>query len=99
MFPNTFVAIIPRDEASTAFVAKNNTSKNLIPADIYVGPYIIHGTILSPDNSFSILRYYFNFGVRDAVIDCQLPDTKLQGLKAPFVMVRTHLLQGIAMRA
>lgn len=99
VYSYSFVAIIPRDENSTIYVAKNNNFKNLIPADIYVGPYLIHGTILSRDKKLSIFRYWFSIAVRDAEIECQLPGAKLQDLKAPFALVRTHLLQGITSRA
>jgi len=64
--------------------------------NIYVGPYYIHGTVISPDKLLGNLRYYFNFAVRDAEIECLEAGAKFQGLKAPYVIVRTHLLQGIA---
>jgi hypothetical protein len=94
-FSYSLVALIPRDESSLAHVTKNFNPKVVIPADIYVGPYRIHGTILSPDRQLGALRYYFNFAVRDAEIECLETGAKFQGLKAPYAIVRTHLLQGI----
>jgi hypothetical protein len=99
VFSNAFVALIPRDEVSTAYVAANNASMYLIPADIFVGSYIIRGTILCPDKNLSRLKYYFNFAVQNAQIESVTPGAKLQAFTAPFAIVRTHLIQGIAYSA
>jgi hypothetical protein len=98
-FPNNMLALFPRDELSLAYMFKNNAPKNLIPAEIYVGPYLIKGTILCPEKSLIALRIYFNFAVQDAVIECLTPGAKFQSHKEPFVMVRTHLVQGIIPQA
>ena len=98
---NAFVMVIPRDEASTTFLLKQNKSKSLVSADIYVGSYHVRGKVWSPDkpeSGLSFLRYYSRFVVQDATIDCSVPGARLHGLEAPFVVVRTHLLQCAAVR-
>jgi len=94
-FSNNLIAVIPRDENSLAHVAKNNSPKSVIPADIFVGPYRIHGSVLCPDKQLSSVRYYFTFVVQDAEILCLDAETKLPSLKAPYAIVRTHLIQGM----
>lgn len=95
---SVFVAIIPRDEASTAYFMKMNPAKHAIAADVYVGPYIIHGTIVSPESDLMELTAYHTFAVRDAEIEHLYSGTPLTGLKMPCLLVNTHLLQGIAQR-
>ncbi len=99
----TVVAVIPCDQPSQAFVVdKHKKFKSFIPTDIYVGPYVIHGTVVSPEKpeqGLSFLSYYINFLVKDARIECQLPGAKLQGLEAPFILVRSFMLHGVTMRA
>jgi hypothetical protein len=96
-----FVAAIPRDEASTAYLVKSNKYKSLISADIFVGSYLIHGKIWSPnkpESGLSFIKTYSRFVVQDARIDCLIPGAKMQGLEAPFAVVRTHLLQYATVR-
>jgi hypothetical protein len=93
---NAFVAVIPRDEASTTFVSKQNKFKSLISADVFVGSYRFHGKVWSPEkpeSGLSFLRYYSRFVMQDVVIDCQLPGAKLQGFQAAYAVIRTHLFQ------
>ncbi len=94
-FAYSLVALIPHDENSLAFVTKNNNPKFIIPADIYVGPYHIHGMVQSPDKQLNALRYYFTFTVRDAEIECLEAGAKLPNMKAPYAVIRSHLMQGI----
>ena len=91
-----FVACIPRDEASTAYALKHNSSsRNPISAVVFVGPYAIRGTILSPDKNLDILGGYQAFAMEQAVIDCLVPGSRLTGLAAPYLLVRSLLLHGI----
>jgi hypothetical protein len=98
-FPNNLVAVMPHDDDSLAYVAKKNDSKHVIPADVYAGPYRIQGAIMSPNKELSILRYYFNFAVRDVEIVRVDADGAAPALRVPYAIVRTHLLQGIARNA
>ena len=83
------VAVIPRDEASTTFVLKNsaNYSKYSIPAELYVGSYLIRGKVLSPEKMLMIFEIYSTFIVQDAEISCRLPGAQLPELTAPYVLV------------
>jgi len=94
-FSNNLIAIIPSDENSLAYVVKNNVPKSVISADVFVGPYRIHGSVLCPDKQLSSVRYYLNFVVQDAEILCLDVDAKLPSLQVPYAIVRTHLVQGI----
>jgi hypothetical protein len=96
----TFVACIPRDEASTAYAVKqNSSSKHAIAGVVFVGPYAIRGTILSPNANLDILSGYGTFAMQQAVIDGLAPGARLTGLAAPYVLVRTMLLHGIVVSA
>jgi len=95
------VAVIPRDEASTAFAVKNSKFKSTFLADIYLGAYVIHGTVLSPipeEYGLNALREYSNFAVKDAQVECHFPGANLPVLSAPFMLVGTHHVQGATLR-
>jgi hypothetical protein len=91
----SLIALIPHDDNSMAHVSKNNNPKFIIPGDIYVGPYRVHGIVQSPEKQLNSLRYYFTFVVRDAEIECLEAGAKLQSMKVPLVVIRSHLVQGI----
>ena len=98
ILPSTalFVAVIPRDEASTAYsIGRNGSSKHPFPGVVFVGPYAIRGTIMSPNSDLDILSGYLSFAMQDTVIDCLAPGARLKGLAAPYVIVRALLLHGI----
>ena len=102
LLPSTaqFVAVIPRDEASTAYAIKNKGhSQHPIPVVVFVGPYAIRGTVLSPDTYLDILSDYQTFAMQDVVIDCLTPGARLTGLTAPYIVVRSLLLHGILVNA
>jgi hypothetical protein len=93
---NPFLAVMPRDDLSKTFLEKHNKYKSLIPGDLYVGNYLIRGTVWSPskpDDSLGFMRMYSKVVVQDVTIDCLLPGSTLKGLQAPYAVVRTHLLQ------
>jgi hypothetical protein len=95
------VAAIPRDEASQAYTRKMyRDDKYPVPAEIYVGAYLIQGMILQSDEEIELPVLMDSFDeyvlVQDAVIDCLLPGARLKRLSAPLVVVRIdRLLQGI----
>ncbi len=94
------VAAIPRDESILAYTRKiYRDDKYPLPAELYVGPYLIQGIVLrsledtDPISLMSDLEEYAV--VQDAVIDCLLPGARLKRLSAPLAVVSTgHLLQG-----
>jgi hypothetical protein len=87
----SLVGIIPRDAASTACAMQNNTFfKHSFHAEVYIGPYVLRGTVLAFDNSVRILPMYPGFPMQDVEINCLLPGSKLVGLKAPYMVVQTH---------
>ena len=89
VYAESVVAVIPRDEASTAYVLKNNADffKYPVAAEVRVGAYLIQGKVLSPDKMLNVFESYFRFAVQDAEISCRLPGAQLTGLKAPYVLV------------
>jgi hypothetical protein len=89
VYAESIVAVIPRDEASTAYVLKNNASlfKSPIPAEVRVGSYLLRGEVLSPDNLLNVFESYFRFAIRNAEISCLLPGSQLGELRAPYVLV------------
>jgi hypothetical protein len=95
------VAAIPRDEASRAYTQKMyRDDKYPVPAEIYVGAYLIQGMIMQSDEEVDPLVLIDSLDeyvlVQDAVIDCLLPGARLKRLSAPLIVVRTdRLLQGI----
>jgi len=102
LLPSTgqFVAVIPRDEASTAYALKHKgSSQHPIPALVFVGPYAIRGTVLSPDKYLEILSGYQTFLMQDATIDCLAPGSRLSSLSAPYAVVSAQLLHGLVVSA
>ncbi len=102
VLPSTalFVAVIPRDEGSMAYAGKQNaSSKHSIGGVVFVGPYAMRGTILSPDADLDILSGYLTFAMQDVVIDNLAPGARLKGLAAPYVIVRTLLVHGIVLNS
>ena len=71
---HTIVPVIPCDQRGQAFmVEKHKKFKTEIPANIYVGPYVLQDTVLSPDKlelGVSFLSYFLNFLVKNAPIAC-----------------------------
>jgi len=95
-----FVALLPRDEGSLAYCAKkNNSSNHPFAAEVYVGPYVLRGTLLSTDTSLDFLADYATFVMQTVVIDSLAPGARLRGLAAPYVIVRSLLLHGIVPEA
>ena len=95
-----FVAVIPRDEGSRAYCNnRNSSSKHPIPAVVFVGPYVLRGTILSPGTDLDILAGYQTFAMQDVVIDNLAPGSQLKGLAAPYLIVRASLVQGIVLNS
>ncbi len=87
----SLIAIIPRDAASMACAMQNNGIFNQsFQGEVYIGPYVLRGKILTIDNSVRILAMYAAFPMQDVEINCLLPGSKLVGLKAPYLMVLTH---------
>jgi hypothetical protein len=89
------LAVIPRDQASMDFVTNKNRCKTPIPGEVLVGPYVIRGSLWSPDgadNGVSFVSGYQAFVVQNAHIESLVPGAKLPSLDAPLAVVWTHLL-------
>lgn len=93
------VAVIPRDEASSAYVLKNSRGQNPVPADVYVGPYLVRGIVMSPVKELALLASYPSFFVQHARITCLVAGTRMEELTSPNIIVSTSLLQGIVPHA
>ena len=103
VLPSTalFVGMLPRDDGSMAYCASRNSgSKHPIPdAVALVGGYAIRGTVLSPGDDLDILSGYLTFAMQNVVIDSLAPGARLKGLTAPYIVLRTLLLQGIMLNS
>jgi hypothetical protein len=96
------IAFIPRDEASTTYLLKQNKFKNMFTADMYIGSYLIRGKVWSPDkpdSGLKTLKKYLRLVVQDVTIDCQLPGAKLRGLEAQYAVLCTRYFQCATIRA
>ena len=88
VYGNELVAIIPRDQASLNYALRANESfKVPIPGEIYAGPYVFSGMIMSPDRKLRILEGYAAVVVQNATIDCLTSGTSMSRLQTPYVMV------------
>ncbi len=99
---NNSIAFIPRDEASTTYLVKQNKFKSLITADMYIGSYLIHGKVWSPDKpdlGLKFLRKRLRLIIQDVTIVCQLPRTTLHGLEAPYAVLYTCFFKYATIRA
>jgi hypothetical protein len=100
LFPHSLVAVIPRDEAGTQYVTNNSSAGVLIPSDIFVGPFVIHGSVLAPSKDVTPLRQRFwNIAVKDAAIEYQTVESGSRELHAGLAVVRTEFMHAICVRA
>jgi hypothetical protein len=93
----TTVAIIPRDEEGFRLV-REAWSENEYPfkAEIFAGPYIIRGTIMSDDEDGPIIdiNQYLFLLVTDVEIESQVPGSKLGQLRSPVALINGMLIHG-----
>ena len=90
------VAIIPRDESGTANAIRTNSFFNFsIPAEVYIGSYLIRGKVMSGDKNLRVFSGYVGFPVQEAEIHCLLPGAQLVGFTAPYVLVLSRHKQMI----
>ena len=88
VYGNELVAIIPRDQASLNYALRANESfKTPIPGEVYAGPYVFSGTIMSPDRKLRIVEGYTAVVLQNVTIDCLASGTSMSRLQAPYVMV------------
>lgn len=94
------VVAIPRDAASQAYTRELiGNPQVLLPAEIYVGPYLVQGMVLrdeeDTDTSSLVDTLSEYVLVQDAVVDCLAPGARLKRLSVPLAVVRTDaFLQG-----
>ena len=87
-YSDSVVAIIPRDAASLDY-ARQRGSDSKFPqqAEIFVGHYLVRGTLLSPANDVRTLAAYATgFIVQQATIRSLLPGARLTDLTAPYAL-------------
>lgn len=81
------VAAIPQGEPSIALAVKNNSAYRYpLKAEIYVGPYLIRGSVLGKGQNTGAFDHGSYF-VREAEIISLLPNASWTGLKAPYLFV------------
>ncbi len=93
------VAIVPRDEAGLQAAQKAfGDFANPRNAILYAGPYLIRANLLSDDEDQSASPFATAQVVplTDAVIDCQLPGSKLTGFHVPWLLLNGATLHGWA---
>lgn len=96
IYGDQLVAIIPKDEAGLANARQlNAVFKVGVKAEVYAGPYVIRGEVLSPDGSLRVFEGYTGFPVQDAEIKCLIPGAQLGLLKAPYVLVMSRHKQAL----
>jgi hypothetical protein len=96
IYGDQLVAIIPKDEAGLANARQFNTVFKVgVKAEVYAGPYVIRGQVLSPDGSLRVFEGYTGFPVQDAEIKCLIPGAQLGLLKAPYVLVMSRHKQAL----
>jgi hypothetical protein len=96
------IAFIPRDDASTAYLEKQNKFKSLINVDMNIGSYLIRGKVCSPDKpgtGLKLLTKFYRIVMQDVTIDCQLPGSTLHRLEAPYAVLCTRYFQHATVRA
>ena len=88
-YGDSIVAIIPRDQACLDYAAQRNADwKNPQPAEVYVGPYLMRGTLLSPANDArTFAAFTTGFALQQAQISSLLPGSRFAGLSASYVLV------------
>jgi len=100
-YSSQYVAVMPFDNTSLAAVRKNADShKYAHAAVLHVGPFAIRGQLLSTYEAVSYLSTmaaHLSFAMQDAEIESRLPNPQFGVLKAPLVLVRAQLLQGIGL--
>jgi len=73
VYGEQLVALIPCDEASLASAMQiNNGFKVATRAEVFVGSYVIRGTVLSYDANGHVFQSFRSFPVQDAEISCRL---------------------------
>jgi hypothetical protein len=73
VYGEQLVALIPCDEASLANAMQiNNGFKVATRAEVFVGSYVIRGTVLSYDANGRVFQSFRSFPVQDAEISCRL---------------------------
>ena len=96
IYGDQLVAIIPKDEAALANACQLNAMfKVQVRAEVYAGPYVIRGQVLSPDGSLRVFEGYTGFPVEEAEIKCLIPGAQLGVLKAPYVLVMSRHKQAL----
>ena len=88
-YGDELVAVIPRDQASLDYARQQNADwKNPQPAEVYVGHYLLRGTLLSPAADVRTLAAFTTgFAMQQVQISSLLPGSRLTGLSAPYALV------------
>ena len=88
VYGSRLVAIIPRDEASTAYALKQNASfKHAIPAEVFAGPYLLRGQALSTDNRLRVFSGLAAFPMQSVTITCLLPGSRMAPFGVPYLLL------------
>jgi hypothetical protein len=93
--PFGIVGVIPRDEKSLAEVLRNKNGKDTTQVGMLIGPYIIHGTLCINPKFVRRAASLNGLTLQNVEIDGIAEGANLKGLKAPAIVVTTHLLQGL----
>ncbi|MHC1781507.1 MAG: hypothetical protein AB9891_01875 [Anaerolineaceae bacterium] len=93
--PFGIIGVIPRDEKSLAEVLHNKNEKETSRVGMLIGPYIIHGTLFGNPKYVQRAAAMNGLTLQNVEIDGSEQGTTIRGLKAPAIVISTHLLQGM----
>lgn len=96
VYPDSIVAVIPADPAAIEAVAKQNGPFQYpLPVELRAGRYRIRGSVLCSDKQLRNFEQVRVLLLREAEIDCLLPNSRLVGLKAPYALVMAPQVQAL----
>ncbi|HEY3343313.1 MAG TPA: hypothetical protein VGJ97_00195 [Anaerolineaceae bacterium] len=96
VYGDQLIALIPHDEVSLTAARQTNASFKIgSPGEVYVGPYLIRGKVMSLDSSLRVFATYNGFVIEDAEISCLTPDTPLTAMNVPYVLVMSRQKQAM----
>jgi len=90
------IGYVPLDDRShEELLGRATKGKDDLPATVYVGPYVVRGTILAFDDDPKVLAQAHWLPLRDASIESIAAGSTLGTWQAPLVVLTMYHLQGL----
>jgi hypothetical protein len=100
VYGSRLVALIPRDQASTDYALRQNASFRIpIPAEVYAGPYLLRGQVLSPDSKLRVFSGYAAFPMQSVTVTCLAPGARMAPFGVPYLLLIGNHRQMVAAAA